>query len=1121
MKAVRLIFVLYLAILMSISLSSQAQQHSSIKTTHARLLGKTPPLRTIYHRGIPTDEAKKQEAKKNRPKIVPNFQFNETDQQSDQKTNNQLLQQGPDPLVNQSNGFWSPSATITPIVNVEGVDENTGAFPPDPNGDIGAEYYVQTINASWIYVTDKSGNPIVPAFSANALWQEFNLTGFGDPIVLYDQEAQRWLITEFAGIGLNTFLIAVSKTSDPLGEYFAYEFQADFFPDYPKYSIWDNSYVITTNDVDFTLLPPSQVDEIPFFVMDREGMLTGNPLVELKRVVLPKFDINPGVEVFQVAAPVHWNGNTPPPEGSPVYIMRMYDDTWNGGVDKLEIWEFMIDWDSPDDAILSGPLELPTTPFNSSICAQPFEACMPQVGFSVTLPPLQHVLMHRVNYRNFGDHESIVLNHVVNVDGNIPGQAGIRWYELRKTAGADWSIYQEGTYAPDTDDRFMGSINIDGDGNIALAYTIASESKEPSLRFTGRRVGDPLGEMTIVENEFASGTDGPFGQRWGDYASMSVDPVDNRTFWFTGEYQKSVLYGTKIVAFQLETDTIDVGPSVYVTPQNSGFYSDSETVTISFRNFGMNAVSNIPVGFQMNEGTWNTDTITASVDPGEDVSFTFTNTVDMTTGNEFRFKVFAALPGDENQFNDTLFFTLNQLVRLDAAVVDIEGTDIISCNPEVSLGIVIGNLGQDTLVSAEIFWQLDDEPIQSDSWTGFLLPFETAIFEIDFTDLSPGTHTITAFTSLPNGEPDEQPQNDTLTRSFNTLDTDLETYTIEILTDFYANETTWELEDQAGNILYEGGPYATSNNLEIETICLDPEQCYVFTIFDSFGDGIYLPGYYVIKNEAGDILAEIINNDFGYSETNSFCGSLDCLLDAMAVTSPESDDGNADGVIMVNAVNVTPPVNYTLVGGSTNTTGLFSNLEAGDYTIIINDDFCSDTIEVNVPLCLLEVSATVENETVQGEADGSIELTTSGGFGDLQYSIDGGVTFQFDPLFENLAGGVYNVVVADTLGCERTLQVTVGTIVGTDEVYFGYAVQVAPNPTNGTLRIEVSGMENEVYRLPVQIFDSNGRLLFHSRLARYDRELVGVISLVNYPSGIYYIRLQHEGLNRLVKVVKH
>ena len=451
--------------------------------------------------------------------------------------NPNALPNGWDPIYQKDyNTSGTPKALNQ---NFEGIGY-TSVSPADPCVDVGPNYVIQMINGgsgSYFEIFDKSGNTVV---NQTYFDNYFGMPGgAGDPIVLYDELAGRWLMSEFSSGG-NNLHVAVSTTGDPLGTWNTYIFNAPSFPDYPKYSIWNNAYIVTTNENDAAV-----------YALDRASMLTGAAATS-QRFSVPSF----GTIGFQAATPVSLNGTTLPPTGTPAMVMRMRDDAWNGAAtDALEIWEFDIDWNNSNNTTLSQVATLPISPFESELCGYTSFACIPQPGTNTTLDPLREVLMNRIHYRNFGTHESIVCCHVTDVDGN--DWAGMRWYELRRTGGTSgsWSIYQEGTYAPDSDNRWMGSIGISSTGQIALAYNVSSNSTFPSLRYTGRKECDPLGVMTEPETVIINGSASNNSNRYGDYNAMGLDPSDGETFWFTGMYNPASAWSTRIASFTIPTCT--------------------------------------------------------------------------------------------------------------------------------------------------------------------------------------------------------------------------------------------------------------------------------------------------------------------------------------------------------------------------------------------------------------------------------------------------------------------------------------------------------------------------------------------------------------------------------------
>ena len=323
---------------------------------------------------------------------------------------------------------------VFPTVNVFGQD--FGGSPSDPSGDVGLEHYIQAINATLIGVYDKRGN-LEFSFPAARLWEDLGATSAGDPIVLFDERAERWFITEFTGPA--NILVAVSETADPLGSYLAYNFSTPTFPDYPKYGLWPEALVITTNEQG-----PGRLHQ---YFIDRAALLAGEDEVSIQRISVRG---NNNTEAgFFVSTPIDLDGKLDPSNINPI-VMTLNDSSWGDSEeDQLELYEFDINWDNPDSTRVINR-SLVTTPFDSYPCALAsfftFE-CMAQPG-NTGLDGIPEVIMNVPKYRNFGTHESIVLAFITDVtDGT--DLSGIRWMELRKTAAEDWSIYQEGTYAPD------------------------------------------------------------------------------------------------------------------------------------------------------------------------------------------------------------------------------------------------------------------------------------------------------------------------------------------------------------------------------------------------------------------------------------------------------------------------------------------------------------------------------------------------------------------------------------------------------------------------------------------------------------------------------------------------
>jgi len=887
--------------------AQEANQIKGAEDVHIKYLGKSKPLRDLVA-GTPTDLTKLKKSKSERPKVIPNF----VGRGEPVHVNPKELPNGPDPVW-QSSMNRSAGIPVEPIVNVEGIGEDVaGLGVPDPCGVIGKNHYVQVVNASWIQVFDKAGNMDGNPIPMNTLWSQFGTQSGGDPIILYDQEAERWIITEFAPpFGPSLLLIAVSDTDDPTGSYNAYQFSTAQFPDYPKYSIWSNMYLMTSNEGGGGLA---------FYLLDRQALLAGAVDVDLQRLSIPNVNA-PG---FYVATPVNWSGNIAPPATTKPMIMRVNDDAWGEvSTDRVEIFTIdNVDWDDPSNTVISGPMAIETSPFDTDVCAAPGPnfACIPQPGGG-GIDGIPYVLMHQVHYRNFGASESIVMNFVVDASGAQFG--GIRWIELRKTSStSNWSLYQEGTYAmADEGHRFMGGIAIDDLGNIGLGYSVSGPNTFPSLRFTGRRAGDPLGEMTIDEYEVVTGLSSIPAGRFGDYASMNVDPENGRTFWYTGEYAAAgSSWATRVFAFELNKDTNDIGPVALLTPQSASDLTATESVSVRVTNFGLDSQFVFDVGFTFDNGAVISDQVTTVLPPDSSYTHTFASTVDMAAIKDYDFVIFTTLGSDQNILNDTLPVTRSQYPRFDAAITDIINEDFQICGAEATLRSQITNRGTETLTSATITPIINGATLPVINWTGSLAFGDSELFDLPITNLIDGDNTLEVRVSNPNGQIDEVAANDADTESLNVL-IDGVMITLELRTDRFPEETSWRLT-LGGLTAFTGGPYGgRATELITETWCLDPNACYNFTISDSYGDGMdsfgsQNDGNYEIKDEQGRVLAALMNVDFGFSESTDFCATFVCTLDAEISVTNTSSMTASDGAISVQAQNGTGPFTYSLNNGT-------------------------------------------------------------------------------------------------------------------------------------------------------------------------------------------------------------
>ncbi len=431
-----------------------------------------------------------------------------------------IAQTSADVLVQATNG-----ASFAGIGNLD-YGFSPDAAPPDTNGSAGLTQYVQWVNESFA-VFDKSTHALVKGpIAGNQLWK--NLGGGcatnndGDPIAQYDKVNNRWVLTQFS-VSTKPYMqcFAVSQTSDATGAYNLYAFTEPNFNDYPKTAVWADGYYTTYN------------------------MFSGNSFAGGRACAYNAAAMRAGTAATEVCfqlssayggilpADLDWAPNSTlqmPPSGSPEYVV-------NFGTNSLNLWKFHPNFATPASSTFTGPTKITVAAFTSACGGG---ACIPQPGTSQQLDSLADRLMYRLAYSNISGQESLVVNHSVKVSSAKKSETdGVRWYEIRNLSTTP-TVFQQGTFSPDSSSRWMGSIARDKAGNIAMGYSVSSGTVFPSIRFTGRISTDTLNTMEAETPVLAgNGAQGRGLNRWGDYSNMSLDPVDGCTLWYTTEYLKT------------------------------------------------------------------------------------------------------------------------------------------------------------------------------------------------------------------------------------------------------------------------------------------------------------------------------------------------------------------------------------------------------------------------------------------------------------------------------------------------------------------------------------------------------------------------------------------------------
>jgi hypothetical protein len=469
-----------------------------------------------------------------------------------------------------------PAPTTSLAVNGLSLAVGGGGVPPDTNGDVSPTHFIQWINTSWAIFDKTTGARISGPTAGNSFFAGFGgkcqTTNSGDPLAIWDDRAQRWVMSQFTTGANSSQCFAISTTADPLGTYNRYEFvwpttPVQVFGDYPHIGVWtdqstrQNAYTMVTHEFNNA---SSAFLGAAFIAVERDKMLAGAPAAQVGIVRFPGFEDAYGAE------PVHLDGTLHAPAGACAPFVH-----FDGSTADYLFWDMCLNWTTPASSTISAEQRVaPLTPFVPNFTA------VAQLGSSVPLDAFGTHIMYRAAARAFAPgaptRMSLVVNHGVTGPAN---QGGIRWthfslgengqtfdrifangFEGTGTlnAGLNKSIVDEGTYTPDTNTRWMGGIAIDKGGNIGVGYNVSAATINPRLMISGRTLADADGtlrdEQACTPATTGSQTGSFSGRgRWGDYTSMSVDPTDDCTFWFTGEFYPTTStnqWSTRICAFK-------------------------------------------------------------------------------------------------------------------------------------------------------------------------------------------------------------------------------------------------------------------------------------------------------------------------------------------------------------------------------------------------------------------------------------------------------------------------------------------------------------------------------------------------------------------------------------------
>jgi len=937
-----------------------AQKDKPTFLANGKYLGESKPLRDL-----PKTVAKHN----NDPK---NFKFGHNRMRFPRKMNENAL-----PLHGETNAQRNfASSTPYPLEeDFEGtnVGETAGYLPPDPTGAVGPNHFINAVNSSF-KIFDKSGNVLAGPSDLGTLWPgNFNN---GDPIVLYDQLADRWFISQFK-TSTNGLLIAVSTTPDPTGTYYTWEYPLDSFPDYPHYTIWHDAYYLTANK-----------NANNTYALDRQAMINGDANPAIVGFSLPGITVNTNT-VFS-PEPANLLG-TSYDANTPGYIVYLQDDGWSGAIaqDHLKIWEIDMDWVTPFNSTVSAiPLQLNTVPFESTFA--PFgTGDVGQPGTTRKIDMIGGVVSYMVNYRKFAGHNSMIVTFNVDVDGN--DLSGIRWFELRNDSTNPWSIYQEGTYAPnDGHSRFMGSAAIDDQGNIGMGFNIASTTLPVGIRFTGRYSDDPLGVMTVEETVMVDGVGVQTGSnRFGDYSHLTMDP-NNQTFWHTTQYfSANNFWSTRVSSFKLYGNyDNDLGVVDIITPTD-GILSAAESVQVRVRNFGNLDQSNFDIELRLDDNLVATETYPGTLSAGTSAVFTFSQTLNMSTqGQTYSVKAKTALAGDEFVDNDESEKNVLHLYNNDVGVVDIASPTTGEGLGNETVSIVIRNYGANAQSNFDVSYTLDAGTPVVETYTGTINGGEQATYNFtqtgDFSAL--GSHDVDATTSLGT---DQDNTNDAYSEQI--IHQSCNPTADCSFGDGFVQFTMIDINNPSGCSPNGYGDFtAQSTNLMLNTpISVSFQSGYddqTVSIFIDFNDNfVFEPSELVVTDYSAPLSGTLYTTSFTIPNDNNLSGTH--LMRARSSWT-DSDPSSADACID------------------------FTYGETEDYTVVVEPNLSIEDDEFNKAKLLVYPTT---------DSNYEVKLNSSYNFGDLKveiYNTLGQVVLKDDMTknsssystelnFKNQATGVY------------------------------------------------------------------------------------------------------------------
>jgi hypothetical protein len=586
-------------------------------------------------------------------------------------------------------------------------DAATGGVgtPSDPSLAVGLEHVFIVFNTGFM-IYDLEGNIVQSASNVN---QIFSNGGCCDLTVSYDRAADRWIVSYlFVGSGLE---VAISSGSNPVtSDWFVYSIPQ--VNDYNKLSVWSDGYYITENTGGSNKV----------WAMERDAMLAGEAGASIQGFPLP------GIATSGFFSPQALNvtDDNMPAAGNATFVF-LQDDAYGGiSSDHIKLWTLDVDWDTPGNSSMASPVEIPTTPFISIFDGGSF-ANLTQPGGGSDIDAVQATIMNQAQFRKFPTYNSALFSFVIDTDASAGELAGIRWYELRQDGdGMPWSVEQEGTYSsPDGKHAWMSSLMMDQFGNIGMGYTAMAGPDTPnptdfrvSSYYTGRFAADAPGTMTVAEELISAGTNNVPGVRYCDYNKIDINPNNDKEFWFINEYM-SPSRRDVVGVFQIASDfNNDIGAVAINAPQD-GQLSANEDVTITIFNYGLDAISDFEVSYQIDGGAVVTEDFIGTIESGSSAQFTFATLGDFSTeGQTYEITATTIFGSDEFPGNDTTSESVTHLFANDTGVSAIISPTSGTGLADETVTVEISNYGFATQTSIPVFYSVDGGTPVQETYTG-------------------------------------------------------------------------------------------------------------------------------------------------------------------------------------------------------------------------------------------------------------------------------------------------------------------------------------------------------------------------------------------------------------------